>query len=328
MQLTTAIERFLAALDTEYGYSAHTIAAYRRDLRHLLASFQVVSDNDRPSPAESDPEGFVTTHGVPIEDVTTEDVTIEVLRQALWRRQEQGVAPATLARNIATLKSFGSWLELNGLTPANPAARLRTPRTPKALPRVLGEQQMARILERAAALADTGDPEAIRDHAILEMLYATAIRVSELCTTRSGAVRLDEATVKVMGKGKKERVVTFGAPAARALRRYLAESRPQLAARAAAPSSELLWYGNDGGPLSTSAVYRLVARALEQEPGSGPKGAHTLRHTAATHLLNGGAELRVVQEILGHASLASTQVYTHVSTERLATAYQSAHPRA
>jgi len=180
-------------------------------------------------------------------------------------------------------------------------------------------------------------------------LYATALRVTELCTLPLDGLDLKERTVRVTGKGNKQRVVPLGAPAARALDAYLLSARHLLAARVVelpsvprvSPASvrsghselrnagdRVVFLGNAGHPLTAQAVYRLVARELAQEPGSGPRGPHTLRHTAATHLLNGGADLRVVQEMLGHASLGSTQVYTHVSTDRLAAAYRQAHPRA
>jgi integrase/recombinase XerC len=226
---------------------------------------------------------------------------------------------------------------------------LRAPKTARPLPRVLSEDQVTRILDRAAGRAETGDPVEVRDLAVLELLYATALRVNELCTLSLSGLDLHERTVRVTGKGNKQRVVPLGAPAARALDAYLLSARHLLAARMAeipsvsrvsAPPAEsghsalrdagdrVVFLGNTGRPLTAQAVYRLVARELEQEPGSGPRGPHTLRHTAATHLLNGGADLRVVQEMLGHASLGSTQVYTHVSTERLAAAYRQAHPRA
>lgn len=192
---------------------------------------------------------------------------------------------------------------------------------------------MGRILDRAAALAETGDPTRVRNLAIFELLYASALRVSELSALPLHQLDLGERTVRVLGKGGKERLVPFGVPAARALQRYVEHARPALNARALAtdakvkPASEL-FLGSRGQAISTRTVYDLVRRELDQEPGSGPRGPHAFRHSAATHLLDGGADLRVVQEVLGHASLASTQVYTHVSTERLAQSYRQAHPRA
>lgn len=311
MRLDEAIERFLSAVEFEYGYSVHTVKAYRRDLRDF-ADFA----NGEPAGANGESE-----------PIDLELLDLELLRAWLWDRQERGLAPSTLARNVATLKSFGNWLEHRRLVPGNPASRLRAPKKTRRLPRVLSEEQIGQILDRAESRAGTGDPGEIRDRAMLELLYATALRVSELCGLPLDGLDLRERTVRVVGKGNKERVVPLGAPAAQALADYLERGRPALRACSTRPS-EKLFLGNGGNPVTADAVYRLVARELEQEPGSGPRGPHTLRHTAATHLLNGGADLRVVQEMLGHASLGSTQIYTHVSTERLAESYRQAHPRA
>lgn len=313
MELTAAIDAFLTAVRLEYGYSEHTVRAYRRDLADLLAFAEA------------------TTPAVPV----VADCDLELLRGWLWERQERGLAPSTLARNAATLKSFGSWLERNRLVPGNPASRLRAPRASRALPRVLASEQVTRVLDRAGRRAADGDPDRLREHAVLELLYASGLRVSELCALPCAGLDRRERTVRVLGKGGKERVVPLGAPAAAALERYLETGRPALAARAPEEAraglhraDAPLFLGARGGRLSPGAVYRLVSRELEAEPGGGPRGPHTLRHTAATHLLDGGADLRVVQEMLGHASLSSTQVYTHVSTERLAERYRQAHPRA
>jgi integrase/recombinase XerC len=332
MRLDEAIEGFLAAVEYEYGYSAHTVKAYRRDLASLRESLE---GEGREEGAGEDPAAAAVPGAAALDDVAALD--LEALRAWLWGRQQGGAAASTLARNVATLKSFGKWLELRRLVPANPASRLRTPKAPNALPRVLSGEQTERILARAERLAESGDPERLRDRAVLELLYAAALRVSELCGLPLAGLDLAERVVRVTGKGDKERVVPLGAPAARALADYLDSGRPQLAARlveagaaetGVAEYRGALFLGNRGGRLSPSAVYRLVSRELEAEPGAGPRGPHTLRHTAATHLLDGGADLRVVQEMLGHASLGSTQVYTHVSAERLVQAYRQAHPRA
>ncbi|MGD9606589.1 MAG: tyrosine recombinase [Leucobacter sp.] len=310
MRLDQAIEGFLSAVEFEYGYSPHTIKAYRRDLADLA--------------------GFVAADGnaAELRSPEVEVLDLELLRAWLWERQQRGLAPSTLARNVATLKSFGNWLEHRRLVPGNPASRLHAPKQSRPLPRVLSESQITGLLDRAAGRAKSGEPEALRDRAVLELLYAAALRVSELCGLPLDGLDLRERTVRVLGKGGKERIVPLGAPAAQALSDYLDIGRAALAARTAAGEQGSLFIGNDGGALTTHAVYRLVSRELEQEPGSGPRGPHTLRHTAATHLLDGGADLRVVQEMLGHASLGSTQIYTHVSTEKLAQVYRQAHPRA
>lgn len=310
MRLEEAIEGFLAAVEYEYGYSAHTVKGYRTDL-WLLAT-------------------FVERHAQQVShDVSQLD--LETLRDWLWSRRQQNLAASTLTRNVATVKSFGTWLENKALVVASPASRLRSPKLTQTLPRVLSAEQIDKILERAHARTETGDVEALRDYAILELLYATALRVAEVCSLTLESVDLDERLLRVVGKGDKERVVPFGIPATRALRHYRDDAREALLARnegADPPVKRELFIGNQGRPIAADAIYRLVSRELAQEPGSGPRGPHTLRHTAATHLLNGGADLRIVQEMLGHASLASTQVYTHVSSERLTQSYRRAHPRA
>jgi integrase/recombinase XerC len=184
---------------------------------------------------------------------------------------------------------------------------------------------MEEILHDLITRADTDDSVALRDWAIVEVLYATALRVSELVGLRVDNLNLAERTLRVVGKGNKERVVPFGIPAERALRRYLDAGRPVLLA---AGDSAQVFVSSTGKALGPRSVYQVVAALLSQYPGTGPVGPHTLRHTAATHLLDGGADLRSVQELLGHASLGTTQIYTHVSTERLTAAYQQAHPRA
>ncbi|MFF8818211.1 tyrosine recombinase XerC [Leucobacter sp. NPDC015123] len=314
MKLDAATSAFLNAARLEFGYSEHTIRSYKRDLLSFTE--------------------FAAEQGV----TALIDADLEVMRSWLWERQQAGLAASTIARNVATLKSFGSWLETRNLLPGNPASRLRTPRAPKALPRVLTQEQMARVLARAEDRAASGDPEAVRNSAILELLYSSALRVSELVSLSVDGFDRRERSVRVIGKGDKERVVPLGVPAARALERYLATARHALLARGAdgrpdgVPArlaEHALFIGNRRGePINTGAIYRLVSRELEQEPGGGPSGPHTFRHTAATHLLDGGADLRVVQEMLGHSSLSSTQVYTHVSMERLAATYRQAHPRA
>ncbi|MBN9612455.1 MAG: tyrosine-type recombinase/integrase, partial [Actinobacteria bacterium] len=284
MRLDEAIDGFLTAAEFEYGYSPHTIKAYRRDLSDLAAF--TVADDPEAAPGS----------------LELELVDLELLRAWLWERQQRGLSAGTLARNVASLKSFGNWLEHRRLVPGNPASRLRAPKKAQPLPRVLSEGQIDQILARAGARARGGDPAALRDRAVLETLYATALRVSELCGLPVTGLDLRQRTVRVVGKGNKERIVPLGAPAAQALADYLERGRPALRARAieaasgpnptaragigtGAEASTALFLGNGGESLKTHTVYRLVARELEQEPGSGPRGPHTLRHTAATHLL-------------------------------------------
>jgi integrase/recombinase XerC len=301
VQLPDAIDGYARHLQVERGYSAQTVRAYRSDLAALaaFAADRTVADTD--------------------------GLTLDVLRDWLWEGSQRGLAKATLARRSATARGFSAWVTRTGGDTVDPAARLRAPRADKTLPRVITRAQMDDLLAALAALAADGDPGALRDLTVIELLYATGVRVSELIGLDVDDVDLDRLTVRVLGKGAKERVVPFGVPARNILRRYLTEARPALAVARSGPA---LLLGARGGRLGTRAVYELVAGLLEGIPGSGPAGPHALRHTAATHLLDGGADLRAVQEILGHASLGTTQIYTHVSTERLKESYRIAHPRA
>lgn len=301
MQLREAIAQFGDHIAIERALSPQTVRAYGDDLE-LFARF-----------AESR------------KVQQTEQISIELCRDWLWELSESGAARGSLARRSATLRSFGSWGQRVGLWEHSPARRLARPKPQRSLPRVLTQAQMAELLDQAAARAEGGNPVQLRNLAILELLYATGIRVSELVGLNLDGCDLDRLTVRVWGKGGKERVVPFGIPARDALIDYLRRARPVLETEA---SAEAFWLGARGARLTARAAYGIVHRVLEAVPGSGPAGPHVFRHTAATHLLDGGADLRAVQEVLGHASLGTTQVYTHVSSERLAAAYRQAHPRA
>lgn len=302
VDLRAAIDGYARHLDLDRGFSAHTIRGYRTDLLDLA--------------------GFAEAAG--LDD--TAGLDLEVLRGWLWRGSTAGLAKSTLARRSAAARGFTKWLASTGTEDADVGHRLKAPRPDRHLPRVLTRDQIDALLDDLQARADTGDPGARRDHAVIELLYASALRVSELVGARLADLDLDRLTLRVLGKGGKERVVPFGMPARRALDAYLGEARAVLLDGRDDPGT--IFLGARGRPLSTRAVYQLVAGLLADLPGSGPAGPHALRHTAATHLLDGGADLRAVQELLGHASLATTQIYTHVSAERLKESYQLAHPRA
>lgn len=302
VDLHRTVDDFAAYLAAERGFSPHTVRSYRSDLVQLI--------------------DFATARGA----TGADDLDLELLRDWLWRASQDGLAKSTLARRAAAARSLTAWLARTGDTPADAGTRLKAPRSDHHLPRVLTREQIGAILERVAVRADTGDPLALRDLAIVELLYASALRVSELTGLGLGDIDLGRLTVRVLGKGSKERVVPFGLPAGRAITEWLDNGRPLLTAEGAAAAP--LFVGAKGGRLSSRAVYELVSGLLATVPGSGPSGPHTLRHTAATHLLDGGADLRAVQEMLGHASLGTTQLYTHVSTERLKESYRMAHPRA
>lgn len=298
MDLTRTVDDFASYLAADRGFSPNTVRSYRSDLAQLV---DFAADRGAEQPG---------------------DLDLELLRDWLWRSSQAGLAKSSLARRAAAARSFTAWLARTSVAPTDAASRLKAPRSEHHLPRVLTREQIGGILDRVADRADTGDPVAIRDRAIIELLYASALRVSELTGLSLGDVDLGRLTVRVLGKGSKERVVPFGVPAKHALEEWL-RVRDALAEHPTA-----FFVGAKGQRLTQRTVYELVSRLLKAVPGAGPSGPHTLRHTAATHLLDGGADLRGVQELLGHASLATTQLYTHVSTERLKESYRTAHPRA
>jgi integrase/recombinase XerC len=301
MDLRRALALYLDEVALSRTLSENTLKAYSSD----IAQFVDFAESERVTSAS--------------------ECDLELARSWVWSQAEAGVAGATLRRKVSALKRFSAWLVGAGHTKADIAGRLRTPATSSSLPRVMGRAQMEEILQGLITRADTEDSVALRDWAIVEVLYATALRVSELVGLRVDNLSMAERTLRVVGKGNKERVVPFGIPAERALRRYLDAGRPALLAGG---DSAQVFVSSTGKALGPRTVYQVVAALLSQYPGSGPLGPHTLRHTAATHLLDGGADLRSVQELLGHASLGTTQIYTHVSTDRLTAAYQQAHPRA
>lgn len=290
-----AIDEFLDDVGTRRGWSEHTLRAYRGDLEALAATAQHV-----------DPQ----------------HLSLATLRDWLGAQHDANAASGSVARRASAARGFTKWLTERGQLDSDVGARLKSPKVHSTLPRVVGHAGMTDLLDRVAARA-TDDPVALRDVAIIEVLYATGIRVSELCGLDLSSVDAASRTLRVLGKGSKERVVPYGEPANAALDQWRERGRPQLTTDA---SGAALFLGARGGRLGPRAVYSLV-RALLPD-GSGPAGAHTLRHTAATHLLDGGADLRTVQELLGHSSLGTTQRYTHVSVERLVAAYRQAHPRA
>ncbi|MEW2460697.1 MULTISPECIES: tyrosine recombinase [unclassified Microbacterium] len=300
MDYAVAVEAFTDHLEKVRRLSPATVRAYRADLRDLGSTVGIG----------------------PVASVDLED-----LREWLWHATQRGDARSTLARRAAAARSFFAWARERELIATDPSIRLVAPKRAKTLPTVASKDAMTQLLDAHRAAASDGDPVALRDHAILELLYGAGIRVSELCGLDVDDVDLERGTVRVLGKGAKERVVPFGAPAVVATGAYLTRARPTLLARAMSPGTAV-FLGARGGRMGPRAVYALVARALAPVVGAETIGPHALRHSAATHLLDGGADLRAVQEILGHASLGTTQIYTHVSAERLTATYRLAHPRA
>lgn len=302
--LAVAVARFGKHLDAQRGHSLHTRRAYLADVTALLR--------------------YAVRHGAR----SLDDVQLHVLRGWLGSQAERGLARATLARRGAAARAFLRWAHSAGLTASDPSARLASPKVPRTLPTVLSPAAAARLLDTARddALAAEGDerPAALRAWAAAELLYGSGIRVGELVAIDQNDVDVGERLVRVLGKGGKERVVPFGVPAARALTAWLDDGRPELAH---AGTGAALLVGDRGGRWGQrqvrEAVHRLAARA-----GVDDVAPHALRHSAATHLLQGGSDLRSVQEVLGHANLATTQRYTHVDPERLRAVYTQAFPRA
>ena len=295
------VEEFVRYLRAERGRSENTVNAYRGDVMGLLDHLHRRGKDD---PAELD---------------------LDDLRSWLARLRSSGMASSTLARRASSARVFTAWAHRTGRLSYDVGARLSVPKVARPLPVLLTAEQAVDVLDAAAEDAEAGDPVARRDRAVLEMLYATGIRVAELC----GMDRddLDEArrAVRVFGKGGKERTVPYGAPAQLAVSQWLSFGRPMLATAASGPA---LFLGVRGRRLDPRVARRVVHDAVAREPQAPDLAPHGLRHSAATHLLEGGADLRSVQELLGHASVATTQRYTHVSIDRLRRAYRQAHPRA
>ncbi|MDP4334609.1 tyrosine recombinase XerC [Curtobacterium sp. A7_M15] len=305
--LAAVVDAFLAHARHGRGLSEQTVRAYANDLEQLVA-FAMARGVDRLS-----------------------DVGLELLRDWLWDADHRGLARSTIARRSSSVRAFTRWASDSGVITSDPGARLRAPKGASHLPRVVSSDQVRTMLDSLAARAATDDPGSLRDLAVVELLYAAGIRVSELVGIDVRDLDRSRLTVRVLGKGGKERVVPFGVPARDALEAWLDRGRPALLMITRAgegPAADALFLGDRGGRLGVRGAYRIVARLLQDLPGEGPSGPHTFRHTAATHLLDGGADLRAVQELLGHASLGTTQIYTHVSSARLREVYRTAHPRA
>ena len=257
-------------------------------------------------------------------DAALASATLADLRSWLSVQSGEGVARATVARRAAAIRTFYRWAMRTERVKADPSLRLVAPRRGGRLPAVLRQADADRLLDVAAVAADDEDPIHIRNRAVLELLYASGIRVGELVAIDVDDLDLGTNMVRVTGKGAKERVVPFGIPARRALDSWLA-TRGRLATGESGPA---LFLGRRGRRVDPRQVREVVHVLLAHVPDAPDLGPHGLRHSAATHLLEGGADLRVVQELLGHASLATTQLYTHVSLDRLRRSYEQAHPRA
>jgi integrase/recombinase XerC len=320
--LAAALAAFERHLRSERSLSPHTVRAYAGDIASLL--------------------GYASDQGIG----TPEELGVAELRGWLAIQHESGAARATLARRGAAARAFTAFAHRRGWLATDPGPQLGTLKTRRTLPHVLPQEEMADVLtglDKAARRAgpasglpsdEPGSPgqrteaEAVvtlRDSAVLELLYATGIRVSELCGLDAGHLDQGRRTVRVRGKGDKERTVPVGVPALCAVTRWLDAGRPALATAA---SGAALFLGVRGGRLDPRTARRIVHERLREAGTTRDAGPHGIRHSTATHLLEGGADLRSVQEILGHSSPATTQIYTHVSIDRLKSSYRQAHPRA
>jgi integrase/recombinase XerC len=296
--VVSAYDRYLTL---ERGLSVHSVRAYLCDLRDLGQHLRALGI-DRPA-----------------------DVQLRALRSWLAKQQTLGRSRATMARRATAARMFFSWAKDVGLIDVSPADALAQPRATRLLPNILKQSEVTSLLEALAKAETAASPVDMRDAAILELLYATGIRVSELSALDIDDIDRERRVVRVLGKGRKERMVPFGVPAAHAIAHWLRVGRPALLGPR---TGAAVFIGARGARIDPRTVRRVVHDRLNLVPQAPDLGPHGLRHTAATHLLEGGADLRIVQELLGHASLATTQVYTHVSSERLRRVYEQAHPRA
>ena len=298
MDMRTAAERYIDQLVAVRNASPYTVRNYGREIAEALDFFEA-----------SGVRGW-------------DDIDARLLRRYQGWLAGRGIARASVARRASELRAFGRFLSREGLSPRDPFASCPLPRAPKRLPRVLTAEQAGALLEAPA----DAEPAGLRDRAMLECLYGGGLRVAELVGLDLRDLSLASRTLRVTGKGDRERVALIGRSAVDALARSQQAGRPELVASARRPS-EALFLNQRGGRLTARSVQRIIAAAARAAGIDQRVTPHVLRHSFATHLMDGGADLRVVQELLGHQNLATTQVYTHVSQERLREAYRGAHPR-
>lgn len=298
--LASAVNQFADYLDGARGYSKNTVMAYRSDLGDLLK--------------------FASSKSI----LSCSGLDLDIVRDWLFQLDQNDLAKSTIARKSAAIRAFSSWLSKNSIIDNDFASRLKSPKVSRTLPKVVSRESLSAIFEKLLSMLAEDNPNTYRDLLTVELLYATGCRVSELVGLDLEDVDYGRNIIRVMGKGSKQRVIPFGIPAREALDMWMQSGRPKLVN---GNSAKALFINSKGKRLGVRQVYALVAGLLEQT-STGKAGPHALRHSAATHLLDGGADLRAVQEILGHSSLGTTQIYTHVSIERLRNGYTKAHPRA
>ncbi|WP_371856769.1 tyrosine recombinase XerC [Gandjariella thermophila] len=342
------VDEYERYLSLERGLSPHTARAYVGDVVSLLdhvvhgripprgdgayeqPARRRAPHQPKPHQPTSDqcvdeaqnPRAAGGQHGL---DGGVAGLDLATLRSWLAAQRAAGASRATLARRAAAARTFTAWAAHSGHLPADPGLRLAAPAVRRGLPPVLRAEQADELMRAAEAGAEQANPVALRDQAVVELLYATGVRVAELCGLDIDDIDYSNRVVRVSGKGGRERAVPFGVPAERAVRRWLSEGRSALV-KPASPAA--LFLGARGGRLDPRTARRVVHQAVAAVPGAADIGPHGLRHSAATHLLEGGADLRSVQELLGHATLATTQLYTHVTVERLKAIHDRTHPRA
>lgn len=293
------VAQFAEDLELRRGLGDATVRAYRSDAASLLA-FLKGRDTDWRA------------------------LDLRALRAWLAHQSEQGAAARSMQRRVASARAFTAWAHRTGHLTTDPAVRLQAPKGGSTLPSVLSVSEADELMQ-VAATADDDPIATLADRAMLELLYGCGIRVAELCGLDIDDVRLEQRTMQVIGKGDKQRTVPFGPPAAAALTAWLRDGRPRWAQER---SGAAVFLGPRGGRIDQRRVRSRLHRLATSAPGVPDIAPHGLRHSAATHMLEGGMDLRTVQEMLGHATLATTQIYTHVSVDRLRTTYEQAHPRA
>jgi integrase/recombinase XerC len=298
-EVRSAFEKYLEA---ERNLSVHTVRAYMGDLDSLLEHIERLGLTD------------------------FKDLELSHIRSWLANLQVKGGARTTLSRRAVSIRLFTKWAHKKGFLVKDVGENLATPKGHRTLPEVLNVNEAATAMDALATrAAEEQTPQSLRDLAMVEILYASGARVSELCGLDTSDIDYERQTIRVLGKGNKERTIPIGNPAVKALEAWLKVGRPSMATD---KSMGAVFLGSRGKRIDQRTVRTVVYEALQALEGVERMGPHALRHSAATHLLEGGADLRTVQEILGHASLATTQIYTHVSTERLQKAFKQAHPRA
>jgi len=290
------LQGFLEYLLVEKGLSANTLEAYKRDIRKLLQ--------------------YLKEHNIELAAVNR-----DTLAAYIYHLKKLNYTPATIAREIASLRAFFRFLNIDGIIDTEPTANIETPKIAKKLPKVLSEEDTAILLEKNSRMG----PLELRDWAILEVFYATGMRVSEMVNLNLGQIDLDLAFVRCIGKGNKERIIPLGSVAVRALKAYLKKGRPELLKDV---SERAVFLNYHGQRLTRQGYWRIVKRHARQAGVNLAISPHTLRHSFATHLLTNGADLRSVQELLGHSDISTTQIYTHLTKQRLKDVYNKTHPHA